>query len=73
MEHFSPINCSQELFGAARCLTMKELARIFVSNLVSRSISSGKLFGQVLLTGEMKPWISGSILDKQVAAESWFE
>lgn len=73
VEHFSPINCSQELFGAARCLMMKELARIFMNNLDSRSIFSGKLSGQVLPTGEMKLWISGSILDKQVAAESWFE
>lgn len=41
-----------------------------MSNLDSRSIFSGKLFGQVLLTGEMKLLISGSVLDKQVAVRA---
>lgn len=52
---------------------MKELAAIFMSNLDSRSIFSGKSFGQVLLAGEMKLLISGSISDKKVTAEGWAE
>lgn len=38
-----------------------------MSNLDSGSVFSGKLFGQVLLAGEVKLLISGSIVDKQGA------